>query len=373
MVFLQKLSADGPNVITSALIGRTVGCNSSYPYLSAKADGSGSVYLAFGLPADFGQAGDVAGDTTWGGDPGGGIAVLKISSSGDKVLYATKAFPNALASGPFRLGVDDAGFAYLAFGYNTQIQFAKIGPTGVLTHLSYVITEPVPEGIVYDEVSLAVGADHSLYVASSPNHIYRIDAAGEESDVSRVQLGGGKTQSLDSIGVDAAGNAYVVGSTLYQDGMAPIPVTPMGFSQALPGSTHSFLIKVNPSGAIAYGRAFDPANLTAVAVDKDGNAWAGGGAQFGFTVFELDEPGTSFLHYISLPDLRPSVLNAGDNQIKGITLDRSGQALIAGATASLRLPYSGAGEAYGVNDEGNLNAFFFAYPRCLSNRIYGYR
>ena len=352
MVFLQKLSPDGLTVLVSALIGRTTLCYDAFPYLSAKTDATGNTYLAFGL------AGDVAGVSIWGGDSDGGIAVLKISSSGDKVLYATKAFPNALGGVPLGLDVDADGFAYLAVGHSTQVRFAKIDPAGVLTNLSYVITEPELQSVAFNGLSLAVGADHSLYVATSPFYVYRIDATGENL-IYRVQAvtGDGKGKSLDSIAVDGAGNAYVVGSTLYQDGTSPMPVTPMGFSQTIAGSTHSFLLKVGPSGGIAYGRAFAPAHLTAIAVDNAGNAWAGGGSQVGFTIFELNDSGTGFLHYVSLPDIRP-LLNAFDNQVRTITLDGNGQPLIAGATASFRLPNSSPSKYYGVTDEGNLNAFF---------------
>src|SRR6185369_8290392 len=90
-------------------------------------------------------------------------------------------------------------------------------------------------------------------------------------------LGGSGMDHGDSIAVDAAGNAYITGSTLSAD----FPVTPGAFQTAkAPFNFDAFVTKMNAAGtALIYSTYFGGANLdmgSDIALDAAGNAYITG-------------------------------------------------------------------------------------------------
>lgn len=340
MGYLQKFSPDGTSLLASALLGETGECSSPYPLISAKVDAEGDIYVAFQL------SGNVAGVSEWTGDPNGSVAVIKVSSQADRILYATKVF--AYMTGPLALDIDSSGSCYVALGEYDDIRVAKLDPSGAPTAFSFTLTDTPGGGAgtgPYDGhwLSIAAGLDGSVYVAGSPNYVYRIDPAGQNL-LYRTQISG-SLETLASIAVDGAGNAYIAGSIPFPNGSAAIALNRIGFTQAFPGATHGMLLKLDASGNTVYSDAFETSALTAVAVDANGNAWAAGSFGGGITLLELNAAGTSLLHFISLAATAPADLSDEQNQANGIALDASGRPLVAGVTGALNLPDPQGGNA----------------------------
>lgn len=350
MAFLREISADGSKVLFSALLGVTGDCFVS-TQVAAKTDSSGNTYVAFNL------WGSVAGVSSWNGDPNGHVAVLKISPQGNNVLYGIRVFP--YFTGAVSLDIDSNGAAYVALAAN-GVMLAKIDPSGSSLEYSYSVPPPstANASLSGQGLGISVGTDQSLYVAVNPCYVYRLDPTGTRL-MYQTTIDPNGIQSVSAIAVDGAGNAYVTGSALFKNGTSPMPLTQIDFTQAVPGSTHGFVVKLDPSGAVSYSAGFDTSQLTTIAVDGQGRAWAAGGSMFGFTVLALDPSGTTLLHYLSLPAIITAVTFSGENQANGIAIDSAGRVLLTGGTPSFTLPNSGAGhDPVGDSDDNHdVNAF----------------
>ena len=194
-------------------------------------------------------------------------------------------------------------------------------------------------------------------------------------------LGGGDMGN--AIAVDAAGNAYVAGST----GSADFPVTPGAFQttdHVANGST-AFVTKLNPSGtALVYstylgGTGGEIAN--ALAVDSTGNAYVAGstlsadfpvtqgafqtinhgaanGVPNGF-VTKLNPTGTAlgYSTYLGGSGLSAEPTYSGD-KANAIAVDGAGDAYVSGAVFSVDFPItSGAYQTTNHAANGGSNAF----------------
>lgn len=160
-------------------------------------------------------------------------------------------------------------------------------------------------------------------------------------------LGGSDNDLPMGIRVDAAGSAYVAGTTLSPD----FPVTPAGLRTTI-ASGGGFITKLNPSGAaLAYSTFFD-ASIGAFEIDPSGALYVtgtaddslpvtsgaaqtsfGGGSDDGF-VAKVDPFGASLMY---------STWLGGSDQDAGsaITLDSSGAVWVAVSTSSSDFPKSG--------------------------------
>ncbi len=222
---------------------------------------------------------------------------------------------------------------------------------------------------------------------------YRIDARGRVSfelgDYDRTRalvidpvlvyssyLGGIDADQGLSVAVDAAGSAYVVGTTVSTD----FHVTG-GLQPSKSGFTDAFVLKLSPDGkSLVYatylgGNGDDFAN--AVAVDSDGNAYVGGftgsggfpttpgsfqetkdGLIDGF-VAKLNSTGTALVYSTHIG-------GQGAEQVSSITVDAAGAAYVVGRTESshfTRVPgvtragsaiyrSTDAGASWGVSNAG---------------------
>ncbi|HEX8190360.1 MAG TPA: FG-GAP-like repeat-containing protein, partial [Pyrinomonadaceae bacterium] len=159
-------------------------------------------------------------------------------------------------------------------------------------------------------------------------------------------LGGGDQDTGLGVAVDAAGSAYVCGSTISDD----FPATPGALQTARSDFGDAYVLKLSPDGrSIVYatylgGNGTDTAN--SVAVDAAGNAYVAGltgsgsfprtggalqaskdGASDAF-VAKLNPEGTALVYSTFLG-------GNGTDQINSIALDAAGAAYVAGRTDSV--------------------------------------
>ena len=181
------------------------------------------------------------------------------------------------------------------------------------------------------------------------------------------------------IAVDAAGNAYVTGST----GSANFPVTAGALKTTLSGSSDAFLAKLNPSGSgLAYSTYLGGNSVDDgfdLAIDGSGNAYISGQTYSpDFPTRNPYQPALSFG-----PDAFVTKLNTTGSGLVystylggssfdwglGIAIDAAGSAYVTGQTASPNFPTSAGAiqPAYA----GGADAFVFKLDASGSSRVYG--
>jgi PKD repeat protein len=275
----------------------------------------------------------VTGTTTFGCAQNGNVAmgctanafVLKFNPDATALSYATH-----LGGGAFNAGrgiaVDGSGNAYV---------------TGV-TEGEFPTTPGAPD------VSCDCGPFDfdGVLTAISEGFVVKLDPSG--SIVYATYLGGTAHDEGRAIAVDAAGNAYVTGSTSSADFPAVAPLQP-----TLAGGGDAFVAVVNPAGtALLYatylgGGGYDYGQ--GIAVDAGGDAYVTGqtdSTDFPTTtgavqlalrgdwdafVAKLD-PGGAALAYSTY------LGGAARDEGFGITVDAAGSAYVTGSTYSTDFP-----------------------------------
>jgi beta-propeller repeat-containing protein len=164
-------------------------------------------------------------------------------------------------------------------------------------------------------------------------------------------LGGSGDEVAHGIAVDAAGSAYVTGST--DSKAATFPNTPFALGQAENGgSDDAFVAKVNPAGtALVYAGFLGGSGRDvgeAIAVDGSGNAYVTGvtvsaAATFPDTAGALDQSDNAGGDdaFVAKVNAAGSALvyagflgGSGDETGYGIAVDGSGRAFVTGSTTS---------------------------------------
>jgi uncharacterized protein (TIGR03437 family) len=164
-------------------------------------------------------------------------------------------------------------------------------------------------------------------------------------------MGGSGTDQAFGIAVDAAGNAYVVGTTTSPDfpSVNPTPGQPVASSS----STQAFVFKLDPTGQkLLYSTLLGFGQPNSVAVDAAGNAYVagaayaasfptvgslqafGGGSEHGF-VTKIAPAGGQIVYSTFLG-------GSGSDFIRGVAVDSSGNAYVAGTTGSSDFPTKNA-------------------------------
>ncbi len=271
--FLAKLSPDG-TVLYATLLGGTKG-PSTINAVAADAEGNayvtgqtfaGDYQRTAGLPAGFAGAGVGSVSAAF---------FAKISPAGDKILYAgglaagirtceccSSCFLSTLATGGTAIAVDASGNAYIAGNTNGA---------GL----------PTTSGVL---LANGVGAFVAKVNASGSGMVYvtYLGAGNVEPTLGTVA-----TDRVAAIAADAAGNAYISGSTQNPN----FPATPGAFQTTLANPStppsvslaDAFAAKLNPTGSAMVWATFlggsgtDQAN--AIAVDPSGNVWVSGTTQ----------------------------------------------------------------------------------------------
>ncbi len=294
-----------------------------------------------------GRAADAA-RTVWMDPAGGSILVAGETDSPD--LPVTRearqgSFGGGAADG-FVASLNFADFhlrylTYLGGASEDRIYSAAGTPageawvTGVTVSADFPVTPGAWGG------SLARGGFDSF--------VSRLDPSGSALAFSSFLGGGGSSnaETGTSIAVDAAGNAYVTGTTISTD----FPVNE-GALQRTPGgnsSTDVFVTKIDQTGKnVVYSTYFggsDSESGTGIAVDAAGSAYVAGLKGYGALPCPTDRNhGTGMAFVVKLnpsgSDLGYcySLGGNGYETSAAVAVDGSGSAYVTGATASSNFP-----------------------------------
>lgn len=277
-VFVVKLTPSGSALDYSTLISGSVGEIG----LDIAVDSTGHAYVLgqTGSP-DF-PVTEGAFDTTYAG--GEDAFVVKVNPAGSDLVYAT--YLGDLADDlPRSLAIDDSGNAYVT-GFTSSVNFPTTpgafdvtadvpasGPpedafaTKISSDGSALAYSTFLEGNGYDEgIDIAVSTDGKAFVAgetrssdfpvaqavdstlSGANDVFltRLDETGSTLIFS-TYLGGSDSES-GVMGLDGAGNAYVVGGTSSTN----FPTTPDALQPAMDGTHDLFISKFDGVGSLSY-------------------------------------------------------------------------------------------------------------------------
>ncbi|MGI8588210.1 MAG: SBBP repeat-containing protein [Chloroflexia bacterium] len=263
--FVAKISPDGSRLIYSTFLG---GTNADAAY-GVAADSSGDAYVTGAtLSSDFPLAHPL--QSKLGGD--GDAFVAKISPDGSRLIYSTFLGGAAgAAGGPPNSGksldvgaaivVDTAGDAFVT-GNTTSPDFPLVKPLYSTFNGGVRFAQEMDS--VRDAFIAKLNPNGSALLFSS-------------------FLGGTSRDRGRGIGLDAAGNIYVGGSTTSPDFPMVRPLQAKYAGSKFGLAPDSFITKLNPqASALIYstyfgGSGFD--DLSSFAVDPTGNVFLAGEAE----------------------------------------------------------------------------------------------
>ncbi len=371
-VFVTKIDPTGGGLIFSTYLGGAVQDTAR----GIAVDSGGNIYLTGDTQsADYPLRNAIQTSVR-----GREIFVTKLNAAGNSLVYSTVLGGGGADIG-FAIALDGAGAAYVAgqtagdgFATRTPIQaaygggstdafVAKLAADG--SALAYGTFLGGNGGdIAYAIAVDAAGRAHVAGLTGSnafpvvnpfrPTRegmfdafVCRLNAAGTALQFS-TYLGGELNDQANAIALDAAGNVHVAGMTASEN----FPTTPgalFGF-----GGDDPFVTKLNPQGSALIYSTYLPGDgidgARALAVDGSGNAWvAGYTASDNFPVMGPLQPRRSgrdaFIAQLSdTGAIRFSTFYGaeGDDDAYAIALDSRGRAHVAGTTASTGFPVTAA-------------------------------
>lgn len=306
--FVTKLSPNGSRMFTSF-----IGGGAADQANGVAVDVQGNMYLTGSTGSlDFPLKNAVQTKTGGSGD----AFVVKVAAGGAPLLYSTYLGGIANDSGS-AIAVDASGNAYIT-GTTFSADFPTVNP-----------------------FQAAKGAQQDAFVG-------KLNPTGT-AWIYLTYLGGNNVDEGNGIAVDAAGNAYVTGSTASTN--FPLQSAIRSSNAA---SVDAFITKLNPAGsALVYstylgGSATDYA--TAIAVDSSGNAYVTGIVTS--DDFPVVNPIFPKLASHAVDDIFVTKLNAAGSALVystyigggsvddpyAIAVDSSGNAYITGRTNSSDFP-----------------------------------
>ena len=386
-VFVAKLDPAGATLLYATYLGGTdedVGTGIAV-------DGAGNAYVTGSVKSSDFPTRNALRPTRVGGPDDAFVA--KLSPTGALVYstYLGNTSGDSTDSGR-AIAVDAAGAAYVT-GFGAYVK--KLNPAGsALVYETLLSASAAVEGraiavdatgnaYIAGHASTAAAARFRLVNALQPTHgggpfegdaiVAKLSPTG--APVYATFLGGRAQDSATGIAVDAAGNAYVTGTTA----STGFPVTNGALQPALNsdvGLPDAFVTKLNPGGsALVYSTYLGGSNADegkAIAVDAEGSAFvtgrtASGGAR---TPFPTTPDAFQPRHDPSGPDdaflakLNPSgtalaygtyLGGNGQDEASGVALDAHGDVLVAGFTRSTNLPTTPG--VYQPRPAGGTDAF----------------
>jgi hypothetical protein len=334
-VFVTKFNPSGSALVYSTFLG---GSGSDFG-LGIAVDTSGSAYvtgasIASNFPTTIG-----AFDTTHNGSFDG--FVTKLNPSGSALVYSTF-FGGLSLDEADDIALDASGSAYV-----TGQTFSSDFPT-------------------------TVGATDTTFNGEIDVFVTKLNPSGSALVYSTF-LGGNSSDAGLAIALDSSGNAYVTGFTFSTN----FPTTVGAFDVTHNGSfdgfvrSDAFVTKLNLSGSALVYSTFLGGTSTesglGIAVDTSGSAYVTGDTSsfdFPTTVGAFDTTyngeGDVFVTKLNPSGAAPLVystfLGGSDNDTgRGIALDTSGTAYVAGRTRSFNFPttvdafdttYNGEGDVF---------------------------
>jgi beta-propeller repeat-containing protein len=251
--------------------------------------------------------------------------VTKLNPAGSAPLVYSTYLGGSVNDAGHRIAVDAAGNAYVT-GYTRSTDF------------------PTTPGAF--QTTFQGGFDDAF--------VTKLNSTGSAPPVYSTYLGGNDQDEGLGIAVDAAGNAYVTGTTRSTN----FPTTPGAF-QATPGGNgndDAFVTKLNPTGSapLVYSTYLGGSGVDGgygIAVDAAGNAYVTGftsSTDFpttpgAFQTANQGIVGNAFVTKLnptgSAPLVYSTYLGGGsDDQGLGIAVDAAGNAYVTGDTQSTNFP-----------------------------------
>jgi beta-propeller repeat-containing protein len=375
--FVTKLNPTGSALVYSTYLGGNRGAAGG----GIAVDADGNAYVTGSTTSrDFPTTPEAFQPSFAGGDLD--AFVVKLDPTGSALLYSTYlGGTNSLTEGGSGIAVDVDGNAYVTgvtrspdfpttpgafqsiFGGGYDVFVTKLNRTG-----SALVYSTFLGGSAFDyQPRVALGVDGSAYVTGvtqSSNfpttpQVFQPSYGGQgDAFVTKLApdgsglvystyLGGFGDDGGSDIAVDAAGNAYVTGST-FSFGPGPrFPTTPGAFDTTSGNTYDAFVSKLHPSGSClvysTYLGGSDEDRGNAIAVDADGNAFVTGhtrstdfpttpgvfqpsiGGVFDTFVTKLNPTGSLLLYSVYLGSM-------SDDRAFGIAVDAAGNAYVTGMT-----------------------------------------
>ena len=259
-----------------------------------------------------------------------------------------------------------AGGYQAANGGNRDVFVTKLSPTGSLVYSTYIGGSLLDEGngidvdgdgnayitgVTASANFPTVGAYDSTFGGINDAFVTKLNAGGSAL-VFSTYLGGADDDEALAIAIDPSNNAYVTGVTFSDEGTFPV----LNAYQPALVDFDAFVAKLNSAGnALGYSTYLGGAGLDqglAIAVDGAGSAYVtgstlatdfptaspfrptSGGGRDGF-VTKLSAAGTTLSYSTYLG-------GSASDYGAGITVDASGNAYVAGLTASTNFPTASA-------------------------------
>ncbi|HEV2500148.1 MAG TPA: SBBP repeat-containing protein [Terriglobia bacterium] len=329
--FVLKLNSGGAALGYATYLG---GSNGDFAYGIAVDSGGNAYVTGSTQSSNFPVANPLQKNLAGGSD----AFVAKLDPQGAKLLYSTF-LGGANADAGQAIAVDSAGEAFVT-GFTLSADFPTLSPLQ------------------------GAGGGGDAFVT-------KVNAAGSALLYSTYLGGSGEDRGL-AIAVDGAGDAFVAGST-----QSPAFPTTQGAFQTQPGGgTDAFAAEVNPAGSqliystLLGGSGNDQAN--GIALDSAGNAYVAGSTSS--PNFPTASPSQSSLGEGACASTCSNAFVAvvkpggtgliystylggnGPDYGQAITADSSGNAYVAGTTASSTFPATGGvfqGTYAGSGTSGN--------------------
>ncbi len=387
--FVAKLSAAG----TSLIYATYVGGNSDDRAWGIAVDSSGNAYVTGSTTStNFPLVSSL--HSTLGG--GRDAFVFKLNSTGNTLTYSTL-LGGSNEDWGYAIALDSSANAYIAgdtmstdFPVSTgAAQTVQGGQTDAfvtkLTSTATVVFSTYLGGSGVEHAGgIAIDSTGNVYVAGgtlSTNFptvipIQAANAGGQDAFVTKIKstgaslvystyLGGaggtaGAPEQANGIAVDSSGNAYIAGVTPSTN----FPVTSGALQAANNGGSDAFVAKIAAAGtSLAYstylgGTLFDQAN--GIAVDSSGDAYvAGYTASPNFVVNNAIQLALAGMYDAFVTELGPAgntVMfstyygGAGSDEAIAIALDSSANIYLGGETGSANFPLTDAYQT--VNNGG---------------------
>jgi Beta-propeller repeat/Abnormal spindle-like microcephaly-assoc'd, ASPM-SPD-2-Hydin len=365
-VFVAKFDSSGSNLVYADYIG---GNSQDYGYALAL-DSANEVYVTGSTASsDFPVVNAYQG--IYPGSFNGFLT--KISSDGASLLYSTYLGGNG-SDIPARVAIDNLSDAFVA-GSTSSTNFPIVN--------AYQSTASPNQGGVYGNYGFLTkfSPDGSSLIFST----YLGGSSNVSFQCGTTQCWPQPVSSVTGLALDAAGNAYVAGTTNTYD----FPTTTGAYlttDSTTQNSSVGFVSKISPSGSLGYStyfyEEFGFTDLTGVAVDGSGSAYVTGltysDGTFPITSTSICDPGVSATAcsyaFVTKFDATASALTystfLGPNNYAApaaIVLDQNDDAFILATTSSNTFstvnglaPYAGGNDVLLVEIDPAAGSQLFA-------------